>query len=87
MSDPKFQPGDEELVDCSLCGKPTREYCSTLACGDCHKSLTLDDCLAGSAEADRRMNHPTRAEAASDRGWVERQHERRAKRAERRSQT
>lgn len=33
-------------VNCSLCGKPTTEYCSTLACRECHKTESLEDCLA-----------------------------------------
>lgn len=45
----------QEEVACSLCGKPTREYCSTMACRACHKTESLEDCLAGAqAEEIRR---------------------------------
>lgn len=33
-------------VNCSLCGKETTEFCSTLACRECHKTESLEDCLA-----------------------------------------
>ena len=36
----------EEIVKCSICGKPTAEYCSTLTCRACHKSESLEDCVA-----------------------------------------
>ena len=35
-----------EPVKCSICGKQTVEYCSTLACRSCHKTESLEDCLA-----------------------------------------
>lgn len=31
--------------NCSLCGKPTTEYCSTLACRDCHVAESLESCI------------------------------------------
>lgn len=37
---------NKESVKCSLCGKETSEYCSTLACRKCHKTESLEDCLA-----------------------------------------
>ena len=36
----------DEEVTCSLCGEKTTEYCSTLACRACHKTESLEDCLA-----------------------------------------
>jgi hypothetical protein len=36
---------EQEEVTCSLCGKKTKEYCSTLACRGCHKAESLEDCL------------------------------------------
>lgn len=32
-------------VECSLCHKPTTEYCSTLACRDCHVSVSFEACV------------------------------------------
>ena len=37
----------QDPVECSLCGKTTAQYCSTLACPECHKSITFEDCIAG----------------------------------------
>lgn len=44
-------------VNCPLCGKRTTEYCSTLACRACHKSLTLEKCL-DDADAYFRKREP-----------------------------
>jgi hypothetical protein len=40
----------EGFYPCSLCGKPTAEkdMCSTMACRDCHKSLSFEECVDGS---------------------------------------
>jgi len=38
---------EQDPVKCSLCGKTTTHYCSTLACPDCHKSISFEDCIAG----------------------------------------
>ena len=31
---------------CANCGKTTSEYCSSLYCRECHKTESLEDCLA-----------------------------------------
>jgi len=47
MEESKSQEGvTTEQVKCSLCGEETSEYCSTLACRKCHKTESLEDCLA-----------------------------------------
>lgn len=35
------------MVECSLCGKSVKEedVCSTLACRDCHNSVTFEACV------------------------------------------
>jgi len=41
------------MVNCSLCGElvSIEDVCSTLACRACHKSISFEDCLAGTAIA------------------------------------
>lgn len=32
-------------IECTLCGRATREYCEQGACRACHKTESLEDCL------------------------------------------
>lgn len=45
---------ETEMVNCSICGKsvPVSETCRTLACRACHKSITFEDCVAGTTPDD-----------------------------------
>ena len=51
----RTQPDDEkgsgEMVTCSICGlRVSRDdVCSTLACRACHKSISFEECVSGSA--------------------------------------
>lgn len=51
-------------VTCSLCGRPTTEYCSTLACRACHKSITFEDCVNGTTPEEVAWNKRKAAELA-----------------------
>lgn len=44
-----------EIKICSLCEKETTEWCEQEACRACHRSLTLEECLEGSAQTDLRL--------------------------------
>lgn len=48
--------GQTERVTCSICGSevPLVDVCSSLACRACHRSLTLEECLAGAKARDER---------------------------------
>ncbi len=43
------QPSSPDLVSCVLCGKevPASDACNDEVCRGCHKTESLEDCLAG----------------------------------------
>jgi len=41
-----------KMNKCLLCGKETDELCSGLACRDCHISVSWEDCVNNTFDAD-----------------------------------
>lgn len=42
---------------CSLCGKKAARLCPDLACEDCHKSLSFDDCCDGTWNVEKLLSN------------------------------
>ena len=55
----------QDIVECSLCSKPTSEYCSTLACRACHVSITFEDCVGGTTPEEAAWEAAKKAAAPS----------------------